>query len=137
VNGLLELVLEVSDLPKSLEFYRDLLGLTVVVQWEPPRQAVWLAIGRNAVLGLWPAYSGGPGVGIAGSRGGAHVHFAVYVPKGSLPELRSRLLANDRTVEGPVEFAHGNQSLFVSDPDGNVVELGDWSVDWVGAPVAR
>ncbi|HEV3406762.1 MAG TPA: VOC family protein, partial [Candidatus Dormibacteraeota bacterium] len=37
-RGLLELVLEVSDLSRSLEFYRDLLGLAVVVEWPAPRE---------------------------------------------------------------------------------------------------
>jgi len=38
-------------------------------------------------------------------------------------------------VEGPIDFSHGNRSLFVSDPDGNVVELADWNVDWAGEVV--
>jgi catechol 2,3-dioxygenase-like lactoylglutathione lyase family enzyme len=130
-------VLEVSDLGRSLEFYRELLGLPVVAEWPAPREAVWLDIGRNAVLGLWPFSSGGPGVGIASSRGGSHVHFAIYVSPGSIADLRTRLRAANHTVEGPVAFDHGNQSLFVADPDGNVVELGDWAVDWAGEPVER
>jgi catechol 2,3-dioxygenase-like lactoylglutathione lyase family enzyme len=136
-RGLLELVLEVSDLSRSLEFYRDLLGLAVVVEWPAPREAVWLDIGRNAVLGLWPPSSGGPGVGIAGARGGSHVHFAIYASRGSIADMRARLQAANHAVEGPVAFDRGNQSLFVTDPDGNVVELGDWSVDWAGEPVGR
>src|SRR5947207_2776031 len=68
-NGLLELVLEVASLDHSVNFYRDLLQLPEVERWPEPRSGVWLSIGRNAVLGLWPATSGGPGVGIAGSRG--------------------------------------------------------------------
>lgn len=35
----------------------------------------------------------------------------------------------------PIDFAHGNRSLFVPDPDGNVVELADWNVDWAGEVV--
>lgn len=135
LRGLLELVLEVGDLERSLRFYRDLLGLEVVVSWEPPREAVWLSIGRHAVLGLWPSASGGPGVGIAGSRGGSHVHFAIYVEPGSLPGWKARIEAAGIGVEGPVEFEPGNRSLFVADPDGNVVELGDWGTDWAGRRV--
>lgn len=130
-------MLEVDDLSKSLEFYRDLLGLQVVVEWKPPRDGAWLSIGRHAVLGLWPPSSGGPGVGIAGSRGGSHVHFAIYIERGRLGDLRAKLTAANLSVEGPVSFDHGNQSLFVTDPDGNVVELGDWKVDWAGEPLER
>lgn len=137
MRGLLELVLEVADLDESVAFYRDLLELQEVERWPEPRPGVWLSIGRNAVLGLWPPTSGGPGTGIAGSRGGSHVHFAVYVEPGSLADWLRRLEEAGRTVEGPVEFAHGNRSLFVADPDGNVVELGDWLVDWGGEKVTR
>lgn len=136
MQGLLELVLEVNDLQRSVAFYRDLLQLPVVDQWPEPRSATWLAIGRNGVLGLWPPASGGEGVAIAGSRGGSHVHFAIYVDRGTLSTWLQRLGDAGHQVEGPVEFAHGNRSLFVSDPDGNIVELADWSVDWAGVEVA-
>jgi catechol 2,3-dioxygenase len=129
-------VLEVGDLERSLNFYRDLLGLEVVVRWSAPRDAAWLSIGRHAVLGLWPPASGGPGVGIAGSRGGSHVHFAIYVQPGSIDQWKLRLEAAKQKVDGPVAFDHGNQSIFVADPDGNVIELGDWKADWAGEPVA-
>jgi catechol 2,3-dioxygenase-like lactoylglutathione lyase family enzyme len=66
MRGLLELVLEVNDLEKSLAFYRGALELAEVERWPPPRLASWLSIGRNAVLGLWPRASGGAGVAIAG-----------------------------------------------------------------------
>src|ERR1700716_773949 len=100
VRGLLELVLEVADLDRSVHFYRDMLQLTEVERWAPPRAGVWVSIGRQAVLGLWPASSGGPGVGIAGARGGAHVHFAIYVEHGSLPTWRGRLADTGHSVEG-------------------------------------
>ena len=72
---------------------------------------------------------------LAGSRGGSHVHFAIYVEPGSLPEWVSRLKAAAIGVEGPVEFNQGKRSIFARDPDGNVVELADWPVDWAGEPV--
>lgn len=135
MRGLLELVLEVQDLGRSLVFYRDLLELPVIEEWDPPRSAAWVGIGRNAVLGLWPAASGGEGVGISGSRGGSHVHFAIYVEPGSLQRWQQRLTEAGLTVDGPIVFGHRNQSIFVKDPDGNVVELGDWAVDWAGDTV--
>jgi glyoxylase I family protein len=137
MRGLLELVLEVSDLERSVAFYRDLLRLPQVEKWSPPRIGVWLSLGPNEVLGLWPPASGGEGVAIAGSRGGSHVHFAVYVDPGSLPTWQQTLEHAGLAVKGPVEFSHGNRSLFISDPDGNVVELADWGVDWAGQPVVK
>lgn len=130
MRGLIEVVLEVGDLDRSATFYRDLLGLHEVERWREPRRAVWLDIGRHAVLGLWPAESGGPGVGIHAARGGSHVHLAVYVERGTIEDWRRKLDAAGLDVEGPVDFWGGNRSLFVTDPDANVVELGDWTVDW-------
>ena len=137
MRGLLELVVEVGDLERSLAFYRDLLRLPEVERRPEPRLGVWLSIGRNEVLGLWPATSGGDGVAVAGSRGGAHVHFAIYVDPGTLPDWQRQLQLAGVDSEGPIEFAHGNRSLFLKDPDGNVVELGDWAVDWRGEPVIK
>jgi catechol-2,3-dioxygenase len=134
-RGLLELVLEVRDLESSADFYRDLLGMREVVRWGAERPAVWLELGRHQVLGLWPPSSGGRDVAIHGSRGGAHVHFAFFVDRGSLGAWKQRLEAAGLAVEGPVEFKQGS-SLFVDDPDGNVVELADWSRDWEGEPVS-
>lgn len=137
VHGLLELVLEVADLDRSVAFYRDLLGLAEVERWPAPRLGVWLSLGPNEVLGLWPIESGGEKVSIAGSRGGSHVHFAVYVSAGSLDDWRRRLNEASVEVVGPIDFAPGNQSLFVRDPDGNVVELGDWATDWAGEDITK
>lgn len=130
MRGFLEVVLEVGDLDRSAAFYRDPLGLHEVQRWPQPRRAMWLDIGGHAVLGLWPAESGGRGVGIHAARGGSHVHFAVYVEPGTIDDWRRKLDAAGLDVEGPVEFWGGNRSLFVNDPDANVVELGDWNVDW-------
>jgi catechol 2,3-dioxygenase len=136
MQGLLELVLEVADLDEALAFYHDLLRLEVIERWPPPRAAAWVGIGRNAVLGLWPPGSGGEGVAIAGSRGGSHVHFAIYVDQGSLGYWQRRLEESGVRVEGPVQFSQRNRSIFVRDPDENVVELADWEVDWSGKPVS-
>lgn len=135
-RGLLELVLEVADLQRAVRFYRELLGMSEVTRWGEERPAVWLRMGVNEVLGLWPRSSGGAGVAIHGSRGGEHVHFAVYVEQGSLKSWRERLELEGLEVKGPVPFSQGD-SLFVTDPDGNVVELADWSRDWEGKPARK
>ena len=50
---------------------------------------------------------------------------------------QERLGAAGFKALGPVDFAHGNRSVFVSDPDDNVVELADWIVDWSGKAIER
>src|SRR5215212_9997523 len=80
--GLFEMVLEVLDLASSERFYHDVIGLPVVERWTDDRPAVWLALGREGFLGLWPPETGGV-VAIHGGRGGGHVHFALRVPVGT------------------------------------------------------
>jgi len=133
--GMLEVVLEVADLETSVSFYRDQLGMAEVERWDEPRPAVWVAMGPHQVLGLWPARSGGPGVGLHESRGGAHVHFALYVQPATLDRWQRQLTERGIEVKGPVSFGSANRSLYVTDPDGNVVELAEWSQDWAGQPV--
>src|SRR4051812_14139581 len=54
VRGLFETHLTVSDLDRSVAFYRDVVGLTVAFE-VPERGAAFLWVGRpgQAMLGLW------------------------------------------------------------------------------------
>ncbi len=54
VRGLFETHLTVSDVPRSVEFYRDVVGLPVALEL-PERGAAFHWIGRpgQAMLGLW------------------------------------------------------------------------------------
>ena len=116
--GLFELTLEVSNLAASERFYRDVIGLPVAEHWTDDRPAVWLAMGREGFLGLWPPETGG-GVAIHGGRGGRHVHFALRVPMGSLEKVRARLDTLGHPVESR-DFGTGNRAIYLDDPDGNV-----------------
>ena len=72
MTGVSELVLEVADLERAERFYTEMLGLPVVERW-PHRDAVWVLAGQTRI-GLWE-----PQVGLEGSRGGEHVHFAMQI----------------------------------------------------------
>jgi catechol-2,3-dioxygenase len=132
-TGLFEMVLEVADLAASERFYVDALGLTVAERWEGERPAVWLSIGNEAFLGLWPVESGGA-VAIHNGRGGSHVHYALRVPTGTLDSLQQRLAAAGHEVEAGWQFGPGNRAIYVDDPDGNVVELTERTTLWDGSP---
>ncbi len=133
--GLHEMVLEVADLDAAERFYREVIGLPVVARWTDERKAVWLDLGDGAALGLWPVESGGAAA-IHNGRGGSHVHFALRVPQGSLELVRTRLQEQGYDAEG-FDFDDGNRSLYLDDPDGNVVELMDAVVDWAGNPIPQ
>jgi catechol 2,3-dioxygenase-like lactoylglutathione lyase family enzyme len=123
VTGVSEMVLEVVDLEASEHFYADVLGLPVVDRW-PGREAVWVMAGDRTRIGLWR-----PQVGLFGGRGGLHVHFAMHIAEpdfeGAVERLESRGMELNQT-----EFEGAGRSVYVDDPDGNVVEL--WTGDLAG-----
>src|SRR6476661_2996197 len=134
--GLFEMVLEVADLAAAERFYVDDLGWEIVERWGDDRPALWLGIGGEAFLGLWPRETGGDKA-IHHGRGGRHVHYAVRVPAGTLDALQQRLEALGHTVEGGWEFGPGNSAIYVDDPDGNVLELTERATLWDGTTSAE
>lgn len=129
--GIFEMVLEVTDLVASERFYHDVIGLPVAERWEDDRPAIWLSLGREAFLGLWPVETGGDPA-IHGGRGGSHVHYALRVPYGTLDEIHRRLAHHGLDVERR-EFGAGDHAIYVNDPDGNVVELTERVTLWDGS----
>ncbi len=121
VTGISELVLEVADLEASRHFYRDALGLEETLRGESREGRYWYLVGDSARLGLWS-----PQVGLAGGRGGTHVHFAFSVADAEVDRIRARLAERGVETEGPMQLGSG-RGLYVTDPDGNVVEF--WSQD--------
>ncbi len=117
-DGFAELTLETRDTARLERFYVDAFGLEVLAR-EPDR--VWLAAGPGARLGLWT-----PGEKEFGDRGGRHVHFAFSAAPGRLDALASRLRDSGVAVRGPEEHDGGDRSLYVEDPEGNVVEVWDF-----------
>jgi catechol 2,3-dioxygenase-like lactoylglutathione lyase family enzyme len=130
--GLFEFVLEVADLAATERFYVEHLGLSVVERWGDDRPAFWVAIGNQGFLGLWTREAGGEKA-LFGGRGGAHVHFAIRVPYGTLDTMQTRLEALGYSV-GTIDFGGGNRAIYVSDPDDNLVEFTERRTLWDGNP---
>jgi ubiquinone/menaquinone biosynthesis C-methylase UbiE/catechol 2,3-dioxygenase-like lactoylglutathione lyase family enzyme len=120
VTGVSELVLEVDDLAAAERFYSGVLGLPVVERWAE-REATWVMAGDRTRIGLWR-----PQVGIAGGRGGEHVHFALQVADDAFDAAVARLreAGFDPYVQ---DRRRDSRSVYVDDPDGNCVEL--WTKD--------
>jgi catechol 2,3-dioxygenase-like lactoylglutathione lyase family enzyme len=122
VTGVSELVLEVVDLEAAEEFYADVLGLPVVDRW-PDREAIWVMAGDRTRIGLWR-----PQVGLAGGRGGLHVHFAMKIAEEDYDAAVARLRELGQDVR-EIDSSDGyGRAAYVDDPDGNVVELWTWDV---------
>lgn len=124
VTGVSELVLEVVDLEAAVRFYSEVLGLPVVARWEE-REAVWVMAGERTRIGLWR-----PQVGIAGGRGGVHVHYALHLADEDYGAAVERLRRHGLAVhEERFDGGQGpSRAAYVTDPDGNVVELWTWDV---------
>jgi catechol-2,3-dioxygenase len=123
VTGVSELVLEVVDLVVAERFYAEVLGLPVVARW-PGRDAIWVMAGDRTRIGLWR-----PQVGIADGRGGVHVHYAMHLADADYDSAVTRL--REHGYDPHEETFDGDQAgraAYVTDPDGNVVELWTWDV---------
>jgi catechol 2,3-dioxygenase-like lactoylglutathione lyase family enzyme len=120
VAGVSELVLEVSDVERAERFYADTLELPVVERW-PHRKAVWVLAG-NTRIGLWE-----PQVGLEGSRGGSHVHFAMEIEPERFDELVAAIRSRGHEVPvhdfNPIGAGEPSRSAYVTDPDGHLVEF--------------
>ncbi len=123
VTGVSELVLEVVDLEAAERFYAEVLGLPVVARWSE-RDAIWVMAGYRTRIGLWR-----PQVGIADGRGGVHVHYAMHLPDADYDAAVARLREHGHEPhEETFDGDQGGRAAYVTDPDGNVVELWTWDV---------
>jgi catechol 2,3-dioxygenase-like lactoylglutathione lyase family enzyme len=122
VSGVSELVLEVVDLEASERFYSGVLGFPVVDRW-PQREAIWVMAGDRTRIGLWR-----PQVGLAGGRGGVHVHFAMKIAEEDFDRAVSLLRERGQNVQQMTFGETHGRAAYVDDPDGNVVELWTWDV---------
>ena len=117
IDSFAELTLEASD-PEPLErFYRDAFGFQTLSRDD---DRIWLRVGERARLGLWT-----PGPKEFGDEGGQHVHFAFSAAPGGLDALAWRVRRHS-SVQGPVEHPGGDRSIYVEDPEGNIVEAWDF-----------
>ena len=119
-------VLRVSDMARAIRFYGKVLGCPVerraddlgLVQLRAGSALIDLV---DVALGLGKVGGGAPG-----AEGRNVDHFALWLPGFDEPSLRAHLEARGVAV-GEVAQRYGARgmgpSLYIEDPDGNVVEL--------------
>ena len=110
-------MLEVADLDAAVRFYGEVLGLPVQRRSD---ERAWFLVGERSRIGLWS-----PQVGIAGGRGGAHVHYAMHIGEDDYEAAVARLREHGLDVHAE-DFEEKGRAAYVTDPDGNVVELWSW-----------
>jgi len=122
VAGLDHLVLRVADLDRAIKFYGEVLGCHVERRLDEPK-LVQLRAG-SSMIDLVPA---GAAPQSAEAAAGRNVdHFAVRIATFDFPALTAHLQRHGIAV-GEVRRRYGAEgygsSLYITDPDGNVVEL--------------
>jgi catechol-2,3-dioxygenase len=118
IGGVCELTLQARDLMALERFYTEAFGLEVISRED---DRIWLACGARTRLGIWT-----PGRKEFGDQGGRHVHFAFSAAPAKLDELVERLRELRAEFQGPTEHPGGDRSIYVEDPEGNVVEVWDF-----------
>jgi glyoxylase I family protein len=122
ISGLDHVVLRVGDLDRAIAFYENVLNCRVERRLEQPK-LVQLRAGAS-LIDLVPA-SGSPG-DAADPAGRNMDHFAVRVDGFDAAALAAHLRRHGITV-GEVRERYGAEgygpSLYITDPDGNTVEL--------------
>lgn len=125
ITGVVETGLYVDDLPRARSFYEKVLGLKPMIADDRFRAynagpgSVLLLFLRGATLepvvmreGTIPPHDGnGP------------LHYALGIPKGSVEQWAAHLGAHHVAIESRVDWKGGGVSLYLRDPDGNLVEL--------------
>jgi catechol 2,3-dioxygenase len=112
--------LTVSDLDRSLAFYRDVLGFEVTSRYGA--EAVFLSAGgyhHHIGLNTWAGRGAPhPAPGTTGLY-----HFAILLPdRAALAAVVRRVLDNGIPLEGASD--HGvSEAVYLRDPDGNGIEL--------------
>ena len=120
------IVLRVVDLDRMLRFYCDALGCTIERRQEAIG-LVQLRAGRS-IVDLVPVDGklGAAGGAAPGREGRNLDHFCFRIDPFDEPALRAHLVAHGIAV-GPVESRYGAEgegpSIYIADPEGNVVEL--------------
>jgi catechol 2,3-dioxygenase-like lactoylglutathione lyase family enzyme len=127
IRSISELALWVTDLDRSLVFYRDRLGFEVV-DIDPGRNAFLRS--SDFLLVLFVPES--PGTKLAedylarkGEPRGLFYHAALRLEPQELDGYCARLRERGIEVRGPVDFETGRRSYFIEDPDEHYFELTD------------
>ena len=126
-NGILESSLYVSDLPRSVRFYQETFGFSVISEFG--ERGCAMHIGTHQVLLL---FKKGASRAIQSPHDGdGELHLAFGIPSSELASWESWLQARRIPVEEKRTWELGGSSLYFRDPDRHLIELatpGTWSV---------
>ena len=122
VVGIAEIVLWTADQQRSLQFYRDLLGLEVISP--PALPNVFLKVGEgNAGIPQMIVLVPKPAE-IKGRPSGYQLHhLALELPEDAFVQQNDALVAAGYQPRGGKHPVLASRTMYVDDPDGNEVEF--------------
>lgn len=123
IRGIAEIVLNVHDQGAALRFYRDLLGLIVLSPPDRPGPVFLRAgpgqAGIPQMIVLVPVPAGTPA--FSGPR--TLHHLALEVAPEDFDEVRAHLARAGHAIRTGQHPVIPSRTLYVTDPDGNEVEI--------------
>jgi catechol 2,3-dioxygenase-like lactoylglutathione lyase family enzyme len=126
IEGIVETILYVDDLPRAAAFYRDELGLEPM-NGDPARFQSFKLGGRQVLLlfrrggTLEPTTV--PGGVIPPHNGSGPHHLGLAVTHDAYAGWRRRLGERGIAIESEAQWPRGGRSLYFRDPDGHLLEL--------------
>jgi len=126
-DGILESALYVSDMARSVQFYQETFGFSVITDF-PPRGCA-LQAGQHQVLLLFK--KGASREMTTPHDGDGELHLAFAISAAELTNWESWLAQKGIAVEEKRAWELGGWSLYFRDPDRHLLELatpGTWTV---------
>ena len=127
IDGILESSLYVSDLGRSVRFYQETFGFSVIREFG--ERGCALQAGTRQVLLL---FAKGASRNIPSPHDGdGELHLAFAIPSAELANWESWLASKGIVAEEKKTWELGGQSLYFRDPDRHLIELatpGTWSI---------
>ena len=121
LTGVLETALYVKDLDRAVAWYRDVLGLRLLTEFEEKRGAAF-RIGASILLLFDPVKCAAPHILPSHSAQGEG-HMAFLVEPAELPRCRAHLMEHGVAIEKEFSFGGAPPSIYFRDLDGNLLEF--------------
>ena len=125
LRGILETAVYVDDMDKAHAFYAGVVGLERMVAgdrlhaYDAGRGETLLVFARGQTM----ADTETPGGVIPGHHSEGPAHFAFKISPEDVARWREHLEASGVAIRSTVTWPAGGVSLYVDDPDGNLVEF--------------
>jgi catechol 2,3-dioxygenase-like lactoylglutathione lyase family enzyme len=121
IKAVVETALYADDLDAAEDFYRRVLGLSVLGR--ESGHHVFFRVGEASVLLAFRAESTRKGDVLPAHGASGPGHFALGIEAEAFSAWRAHLQGHGVRIEKEVEWPRGGRSLYFRDPAGNAVEL--------------